>query len=233
MISREAIQEREYERKGPYHRRFFTPDAVRYHIVHKLLQRNIEGQMCLDYGGGDAAMASMLAQEGGKVNVFDVSKRALHFAQEADDRLGLVRGKTRLPFRNGAFDIVTMLETLEHIPDDEEALALAEAHRVLKPGGLFAISVPSDRSPVSAKHYRHYALDDLKKKLEANAFEIIHTVSFRRLATEWSGRAIIGKLVRGVLYGADMIVRGIDGTMGLVACLPQDADTFVLLAKRN
>jgi SAM-dependent methyltransferase len=46
-----------------------------------------------------------------------------------------------LPFRNGAFDKIVCTEVLEHIPDDRAGIR--ELVRVLKPGGLIAISVPN------------------------------------------------------------------------------------------
>ena len=46
----------------------------------------------------------------------------------------------RLPFPDGAFDVVILSEVLEHIPDDRSAIA--EANRVLRPGGTLAVSVP-------------------------------------------------------------------------------------------
>jgi SAM-dependent methyltransferase len=45
-----------------------------------------------------------------------------------------------LPFENGAFDVVIVSEVLEHIPND--GVAIREMHRVLRPGGLVAVTVP-------------------------------------------------------------------------------------------
>ena len=46
----------------------------------------------------------------------------------------------RLPFADGTFDRVIASEVLEHIPDD--AGAMAELARVLRPGGTMAVTVP-------------------------------------------------------------------------------------------
>lgn len=45
-----------------------------------------------------------------------------------------------LPFADGVFDCVIISEVLEHLHDDRAALA--EISRVLKPGGVLAVSVP-------------------------------------------------------------------------------------------
>ena len=47
---------------------------------------------------------------------------------------------TNLPFKNSSFDIVICSEVLEHIPDD--ARAMSELVRILKPGKILAVSVP-------------------------------------------------------------------------------------------
>jgi ubiquinone/menaquinone biosynthesis C-methylase UbiE len=46
-----------------------------------------------------------------------------------------------LPFKDGSFQLVICSEVLEHIQDHHQALA--EAARVLQPGQLLAVSVPS------------------------------------------------------------------------------------------
>lgn len=45
-----------------------------------------------------------------------------------------------LPFATGAFDCVILSEVLEHLEQDERALR--EVTRVLRPGGVLAVSVP-------------------------------------------------------------------------------------------
>ena len=48
--------------------------------------------------------------------------------------------RTRCPSRTSSFDAVIAAEILEHLPDDERAMA--ELFRVLRPGGQLAVTVP-------------------------------------------------------------------------------------------
>ena len=57
----------------------------------------------------------------------------LHFAQA---------GAQAIPFTADRFDLALMLKSLHHIPLDLLQQALAEVHRVLRPGGLLYVSEP-------------------------------------------------------------------------------------------
>lgn len=52
----------------------------------------------------------------------------------------------RIPLQNGQVDAVTMLAVLEHVAYDRLPLLLREVFRILKPGGIYIITVPSSCS---------------------------------------------------------------------------------------
>jgi SAM-dependent methyltransferase len=88
-----------------------------------------------------------------------------------------VADATRLPFPDGAFDVVIAAEILEHIPDD--GAALAEIARVLRPGGSVAVTVPAwlpervcwalsrEYHEVPGGHVRIFTKGELSAKLAA------------------------------------------------------------------
>ena len=92
----------------------------------------------LDLGCGAGFLANYLAARGHQVSGLDADAESLEVAR-AYDRTACVdyrRGDAcALPFPDGAFDVVCAMDLLEHVEDP--ARLVAEAARVLAPGGTF------------------------------------------------------------------------------------------------
>jgi SAM-dependent methyltransferase len=58
----------------------------------------------------------------------------------------------QLTYGDGAFDVATSTEVLEHVPDDRRAFR--ELHRVLGPGGLLIFTVPLMDAPDTIERAR-------------------------------------------------------------------------------
>jgi 2-polyprenyl-6-hydroxyphenyl methylase/3-demethylubiquinone-9 3-methyltransferase len=92
----------------------------------------------LDVGCGGGFLSNALARAGHAVTGVDASSTSLAVAGRHDSTRSVryVLGDARrLPFADGSFEVVCAMDFLEHI--DEPAAAIAEAARVLTPGGLF------------------------------------------------------------------------------------------------
>lgn len=79
------------------------------------------------------------------------------------------------------FDVVCAFEVLEHLEDDQGALALWTRH--VRPGGWLLLSVPAGRSrfgptDVKAGHYRRYDREDLQALLVASEFVEIEIITY-------------------------------------------------------
>jgi SAM-dependent methyltransferase len=154
------------------------------------------GDVLLDVGCGFGRHAYEAAKRGARVVAFDYAEAelkevrntfgAMASAGEVGDAslAGTVQGDaTRLPFADAGFDRIIASEVLEHVPDDEGALR--ELARVLRPGGIMAVTVPawlpeqvcwrlSDEyhAPyVPGGHVRIYRTGQLRDKLRAAGVE--------------------------------------------------------------
>ncbi|WP_423066404.1 class I SAM-dependent methyltransferase [Devosia sp. CN2-171] len=105
------------------------------------------GSSILDIGSGPgwfwASVAKHLPQ-GIDLTLADLSPGMVREAVERCQPLpfaavrGLEANATDLPFPDGSFDLVIAMHMLYHVRDQEKALA--EMHRVLKPGGTLAVT---------------------------------------------------------------------------------------------
>jgi SAM-dependent methyltransferase len=112
------------------------------------------GDQVLDLGCGAGRHAFEAARRGARVVALDtdqseLDKVAAIFAAMADageipaggSGMPVLGDATRLPFPDGSFDSVIAAEVLEHLPTDQ--IAMNEIARVLRPGGVAAVTVPA------------------------------------------------------------------------------------------
>jgi ubiquinone/menaquinone biosynthesis C-methylase UbiE len=104
----------------------------------------VAGLAGLDVGCGEGANTRQLARLGARMVAVDISQTFVRHAEahEAGEPLGVryVRASAvELPFPDGSFDFATAFMSLMDIPDN--AAALREARRVVRPGGFFQFSI--------------------------------------------------------------------------------------------
>ena len=99
------------------------------------------GSRVLDLGSGGGFISSTLSDVGYEVAGIDPAESSVREAAEhvAADFM-LVYGEN-LPFSDGSFDAVVCSEVLEHVEDPNAVIA--EAARVLRPGGTLVFSLPN------------------------------------------------------------------------------------------
>lgn len=98
----------------------------------------------LDAGCGAGYGAAEISYSANSVTAIDLSEEAVTYARGQYPRRNLnwlVASCTALPIADDSFDLVVAFEVIEHLTDWQ--LLLAEAKRVLAPGGQFIVSTPN------------------------------------------------------------------------------------------
>ncbi|MEW5727762.1 MAG: class I SAM-dependent methyltransferase [Pseudomonadota bacterium] len=106
---------------------------------------DLAGKRVIDVGCGDGHLARHMARHGADVLGVECSPRQLAKARAAEPQPGveIVEGVGQaLPAEEASADVVVFFNSLHHVPAEFMAPALAEARRVLKPGGQVYVSEP-------------------------------------------------------------------------------------------
>ena len=104
---------------------------------------SLEGTKILDVGCGAGGLAKTLAAEGARVTGIDPNPTAVRDARNLVPAASFEQTSAEaLPFEDGAFDAVLVVNALHHVPLGAMDRSLAEAARVIRPGGLLIVMEP-------------------------------------------------------------------------------------------
>lgn len=157
--------------------------ASRTRVILAYLDRYVgpgRDRRVLDIGCGAANMAHHLAHYGHVVGV-DTNPRPLEVARQRGME-AYQAAADALPFEDGEFGLVAMLDTVEHVPAQDAAFD--ECRRVLwspgegLAGGRLLVTVPAfmflwSKNDVLNMHQRRYSRPELKAKLEEHGFRVL------------------------------------------------------------
>lgn len=148
----------------------------------------IKGKSLLDIGCADGTTTRQLQKIIPKVKIvgIDYYKSAIQYAKTKKSKIKFVHGDVHnFPFGENSFDIVTAIETLEHLENPKTALK--EIYRILRPKGYLLIGQDTDSflfriiwfawtkwkgSVWKNSHINCMKPEDLKKALKAQSFKI-------------------------------------------------------------
>ena len=104
---------------------------------------SLEGTKILDVGCGAGGLAKTLAAEGAQVTGIDPNPKAVLDARNLVPAASFEQASAEaLPFEDGVFDAVLVVNALHHVPLGAMDRSLAEAARVIRPGGLLIVMEP-------------------------------------------------------------------------------------------
>lgn len=172
----------------------------------------------LDIGCGTGELVMRAAQAGIRAVGIDSSPELVHQATNATTKMrNSARPEFRhapavaIPFEEGAFDVASLVEVVEHLDDETLAATLAESRRVLRPGGVLLVTTPNNENLQSIavhcpdcgarfhpiQHVRSWTMNSLARALSVAGFS--PRVRATRLIEEGP---VLERFARDVYYRA-------------------------------
>lgn len=197
--------------------------------------RGLGPGVALDIGAAGGGNTRVLRDLGWRAVALEYGAEGAGVAHERG--LATVRGDaTALPVDDASLDLVVAFDVLEHLEDDEAAVA--EVRRALRPGGRYVVAVPCDPRLWSAHdeavgHVRRYTRDSLTRLLRGAGLELgpmrswnvllRPVVALRRRSSSGSDLerlpAVVNAALRGVITAERYLpVRSLPGVSLLVSC---------------
>ncbi|MFL6724544.1 MAG: class I SAM-dependent methyltransferase [Sphingomicrobium sp.] len=200
--------------------------TARHRILDGLIERVVRppaGSRILELGAGTGHNLAMLSRFGEvEASELDPIARGI-----ATDRLGRPVVEAALPdlsmFPAGSYDLVALLDVLEHVPDDKASLSAI--YELLKPGAALLLTVPINpwmwsAHDVAHHHHRRYRKHEIRKLAEDAGYEIellspFNSLLFPPIAAVRLVGKLTGKDDSDDAMPSSLVNRILDGVFGL------------------
>jgi len=116
-----------------------------HHIKFDFVKKKMENHFVhLDYACASGTFIHTLDQKNLSIGV-DISRKQINYAKKnyQTKNHNFTVSKFPLPYKKSTFDIITILELIEHCNKKQNDKIFNEVYRVLKPGGKLIITTPN------------------------------------------------------------------------------------------
>ena len=169
-------------------------------VLSALGQESFENIVDIGCGDGRFLREVVNCFPGKLVKGIDFSKRAINLAKAMNPAMSF----DCIDIRKGSpqheiYDVVTLIEVLEHIPVADVESFVAAFARVQRPGGSLLLTVPHKNTPVSIKYYQHFDAESLAGALNRH-YEVTDFIFFDKKSRVFS------RIMHGMLGNAFFIL---------------------------
>lgn len=150
----------------------------------------------LDFGCGPGFLLERFLRKGNSCYGFDFSNRTVEkvnekFSPRQNWKGAVSASELPIGYETGFFDLVTCIETVEHLLEDMIPTTLKEIHRLLKPSGIALFTTPAqedlsqshiycpfcDHEFHKVQHVRSFTPESMTGLLTRHGFKVIYCES--------------------------------------------------------
>ncbi len=151
----------------------------RHEAAYEFLLPHLRGRLVLEIGCGEGYGAALVAAVARRVIGLDYDGATVMHAAARYPQVAFLRANlAALPVRSAALDAVASLQVIEHAWDARQFLL--ESVRVVRPGGLLAITTPNrltfspgQDAPANPFHTHEYVADELAGLIERCGAQVV------------------------------------------------------------
>lgn len=222
---REAVGPDWYEAAGPLRGREPSGDPRKDWRFARFLEAGLPPGKVLDVGCGEGGFLLLARERGWEVSGFDYDRRVVDLARakglsdvRAEEFSAFMRSRA-----DGEFDAAVLFDVLEHVP--EPRAFLREVRRVLKAGGVLAVTLPDARRPLPfgrelhdypPMHFTRWTGEALAGFLEREGFRMVRVESSGLPLAYFADHLFFYVVMGGLLRAARLLLfgrRGADRTV--------------------
>lgn len=157
----------------------------RRRIIESVIKKHIPSEKkfssVLDIGCGPGINVEMLRKLSDRVQGLDNAEDAIRLVEKHDSHFPISKGEFPFWESDSHYDLITALDVLEHVEDDERGLRKIE--ELLLPGGVAVITVPAfgflwTKHDERLHHYRRYTVGELRGKVRASTSLRVDKISY-------------------------------------------------------
>jgi SAM-dependent methyltransferase len=156
-------------------------------VIDRFAPMHAAGARCLDIGCGIGILHPLLRPHVAQLAGADVSAEAIETARAANPTVDYRSYEgTTLPYPDASFDVCSTVCVMHHVPPAHWPAFVAEAWRVTKPGGLFAVYEHNPLNPLTKVAVWRCPFDHDAVLLRAGrVIDLLEAQGFEILAKEY------------------------------------------------
>ena len=139
-----------------------------YTQVYGLTRADYTGKRILDIGCGPCGSLEWADMADQRVGLDPLAMKYISLGTDKHQMEYVASGSESIPFPDGHFDVVTSLNSLDHVDDLD--MTIREIKRVVRRGGFFLLSVEIEHAPTP---YEPITINDVELQKFAPEFEIV------------------------------------------------------------